>query len=354
MTIDWLACARQAIESWSIDVKSIRFINHSENVTFQVTDESDNKYVLRIHRPEYHTLKELESEQAWTESLLDAGVDVPVPIKTAKGHRFGSVPVGDHRRNVGMLKWVDGTSLRDLGKTKADSNQIEYAYRRVGRILAALHDQVASWQPPLWFTRHSLDADGLMGESPFWGRFWEAGDLDISHRKHLSNMRKQLHELLVQLPKNHDCYSLIHSDLHTGNIIRHGDDLHIIDFDDAGFGWHAYDFAVVLSDAPTNEDGSDSIAKVALFQGYEEIRPIQSWVKKLVPLFSVIRTFASIGWADARPELNRDKHLKHRLYEFGSKDFDAVVQRAQGVISRIQANDKTRHNAQSVVHTLSV
>ena len=39
--------------------------------------------------------------------------------------------------------------------------------------MAAMHNQASAWQPPAGFKRHALDADGLMGEAPFWGPFWE-------------------------------------------------------------------------------------------------------------------------------------------------------------------------------------
>ena len=31
----------------------------------------------------------------------------------------------------------------------------------------------AAWTPPAGFRRHRLDADGLMGPTPFWGPFWD-------------------------------------------------------------------------------------------------------------------------------------------------------------------------------------
>ena len=42
-------------------------------------------------------------------------------------------------------------------------------------------------------------------------------------------------------------YSVIHADMHPGNIVVDGDRLTVIDFDDAGFGWHQYDIATALT-----------------------------------------------------------------------------------------------------------
>lgn len=350
MAVDWLACAHQAIQNWSITPRSIQFVNHSENVTFQVIDEHEKKFVLRIHRPEYHNLQELQSEQAWTEALLTAGLDVPVPVRTLDGSRFAQVQVGDHTRNVGILKWVDGSSLRDLSHTSNDVGRVDEIYYSVGKLLAVLHEQASAWLPPSWFVRHAFDADGLMGDQPFWGRFWDASSLNAEQRQHLSQVRIRLHRLLSKLPKDASSYSLIHADLHTGNIIKHGNNLHIIDFDDAGFGWHAYDFAVVLSDTPAVESDYRGNAQEALFRGYEELRPILPWVKSLVPLFRIIRSLASIGWTEARPELNRPSGVGQHLYELAAASLDEVIKHSETTIARIVDENKTRHNAQSLKH----
>ena len=58
---------------------------------------------------------------------------------------------------------------------------------------------------------------------------------------------------------------MIHADLHPGNVVISGDRLHVIDFDDAGFGWHAYDLAVALKDY--QNDPQFDAYQTALIQG---------------------------------------------------------------------------------------
>ena len=98
-----------------------------------------------------------------------------------------------------------------------------------------------------------------------------------------------------------EVYSLIHADFHPNNVIVNGERLHVIDFDDAGFGWHAYDFAVALyhyQDAPNHPAIRD-----ALLDGYRQVRPLADDTVAMIPLFLLIRSLASIGWTAARPEL---------------------------------------------------
>jgi len=42
------------------------------------------------------------------------------------------------------------------------------------------------------------------------------------------------------------------ADLPPGNLLVHKDQLAVIDFDDAGFGWHHYDLAVALVHSQTD------------------------------------------------------------------------------------------------------
>ena len=62
----WLAVAREAIDQWDLDVENIEEVSHSENVVFRMQGRSGGVFVLRMHRPGYHSYEELVSEQTWT------------------------------------------------------------------------------------------------------------------------------------------------------------------------------------------------------------------------------------------------------------------------------------------------
>ena len=56
-------------------------VSVSENATFRVTDRRDGvAYVLRLHRPWYHTHDELIAERIWIRALGAAGIAVPTPL----------------------------------------------------------------------------------------------------------------------------------------------------------------------------------------------------------------------------------------------------------------------------------
>jgi Ser/Thr protein kinase RdoA (MazF antagonist) len=54
--------ALKVLKSFPVDAESVELIAHSENVTFRVSARGGNTdYVLRLHRPGYNSIEELDS-----------------------------------------------------------------------------------------------------------------------------------------------------------------------------------------------------------------------------------------------------------------------------------------------------
>jgi hypothetical protein len=95
--------------------------------------------------------------------------------------------------------------------------------------------------------------------------------------------RDRLHAALTRLVRVPSVYSLIHADMHPGNVLVDADRLTVIDFDDAAWGWHAYDIAVALVH---QQDGPNFAAlERAYIKGYRSVRPISDRTLELLPMF---------------------------------------------------------------------
>ena len=300
--------ADHALPEWNLATAKLELFSRSENVVFRVDAEDGSAYALRVHRPGYHNLAELEAETMWTAALNEAGIGSPVAQQTHSGKHYAvvAVPDTDEVRHVGLIPWFEGVALDKKIDTATDAADRDSQFEKLGCLMAVMHNQAVTWKPPPGFTRHSLDADGFMGEAPFWGRFWDIPQLTPEQREILLEARDRIYEQLSEYGKDSCTYSMIHADLRSANILVLGDSVHVIDFDDAGFGWHQYDMAVALSDYVMNED-YESI-KEALIAGYRAQRDISDEDLALIPLFILIRALASLGWLNDRPEVE--------LYEF--------------------------------------
>ena len=325
---------KPALEHWNLVAREIKLASLSENIVYKVLGEEDQYYALRVHRPGYHTLDKLNSEQHWTKALQDEGISVPTAYQTNEGNYFIEVDCGDSNRQVGLIGWIDGVLLGD--KLDAASNRDKTADKAVykqmlferihelGQLCAMMHNQASGWQPPESFVRHHLNVDGFVGTSPFWDRFWEVPYLTSQQRHIMLEAREKIREVLTSYGEKPDTYSLIHADLHPYNILLSENDLFVIDFDDAGFGWHQYDLAVAIYNF-RHLDDFESLSDT-LIDGYRQHRKISDEDLTLLPFFLVVRAVAHIGWANARPELwpaPRMKPLIETACQFATEFFSS-------------------------------
>ena len=299
-----LAAATAAWREWDPSPAHIELASLSENVVYRVDSEAGDSFVLRIHRLGYHDRAELVSEQLWTAALNAAGIGAPSVVSSLDGRPCVPVCVGSNgeERQVVVSPWVEGEILWDLVEA-ADGDQLERFFADLGGIAAQIHNQAVTWRPPQHFRRHSFNVDGLLGESPFWGRFWEVPALEEKERHLISTARERLVEIFSNYGQDPQTYSMIHGDLHAHNILKTPEGLHVIDFDDAGFGWHQYELAVAIFDYQSKPQFQ--AIRDALVAGYRSLRPLSDEALELLPAFLLMRSLALLGWIDGRPELDR-------------------------------------------------
>jgi len=298
------AVAERALEQWGLGAARLELISRSENVVFRVDNDRGDTFVLRVHRPGYHTLTELNSEQAWNAALRSAGISVPHLRRTRAGEYYAvvDVPGMAESRHVSVVDWFEGVTMYELIQSESDDQLQATHFEQLGHLMARMHNVTERWTPPAWFERHALDADGLMGAAPFWGPFWESSMFTQDQRRILLDARTAFHAKLSALRKDSKSYGMIHADLISANVLINGDELHAIDFDDAGFGWFIFDLAVTLTDY-VNGPRHDAF-RDALVAGYRTERNLEDEWLELLPMLCAVRALSIMGWAHERPEVD--------------------------------------------------
>ncbi|MGO4833282.1 phosphotransferase, partial [Rhizobiaceae sp. 2RAB30] len=180
--------------------------------------------------------------------------------------------------------------------------------------MADLHTLSDRWTPPTGFRRHAWDLDGLLGETPLWGRFWDCEGLPSAQRRALSALRHRLRPRLQALAETGLDYGLIHADLVRENIFVKGDEVAFIDFDDAGFGWRMFDLATALS--KNLKEPAYDVVQASLVVGYRRRRTLPDGDLATLPLFLVLRSLTYIGWMAQRPEV---PHAESRMQRFADE-----------------------------------
>jgi len=293
--------AEQALPRWDLEVAKLAPIKVRENAVFRLDLVGGGRAVLRVHRQGYHSDRELESELAWLRSLEAAGLRVPRAIRSRHERDFEVVAdsSGGGARQIDVFEWIEGRQLGSI-ESGIEGGEADVAsqYEKIGAIAARLHNHSAAWRPPQGFRRHSWDAAGLVGEQPFWGRFWELEALTDRERSLLMHARASIAEGLRAYGAQSDRYGLIHADLVPENCLVDGDRICVIDFDDAGFGWHLFELATSLYFI--SADRIYGAAREALIRGYRTERALSDETLGRLPLFLAARGTTYLGWVHTR------------------------------------------------------
>ena len=311
-TLAMTALAEAALNHWDLAGSELALIKYRENAVFKVLTAEGERYALRIHRHAYHSNPELLSELQWIAALDAAGIDVPAVIPTSSGELFALVGVENvpEIRQVDVFAWVDGDQLGSVEAGLGNAGSVAETYRTIGQLAARLHNHGDHWTPPAQFTRHAWDVTGLVGEQPFWGRFWELDSLSSDERALLLRARERVAADLSAYaanPENASLYGMIHADFVAENLMVDGSTVRLIDFDDAGYGWHLFELATALYFEMEEEHYAE--ASAALVAGYREHRPLSDEQLARLPLFFLARSFTYLGWIHTRSETQTAKEL---------------------------------------------
>ena len=276
-----------ALRLWGLESARWHRFAHRENTIYRVEAGTDC-FALRLHRPSYRTDAQLKSELDWMAGIADA-VSVPAPLPSAHGeflHRVEGV-------QVDVLHWLDGGMLvNQMAEPGTDRAGL---FHRLGAAAARLHLASDAWSPPQDFDRPDWNAEGLAGEAPVWGRFWENPWLPESTRTLFEAFREVASTHLGQVSLDH---GLIHADLLGENVLVDGADLRFIDFDDGGFGYRLFELATALV---RQLDAPDYPAlRSAIFDGYQSVRPLDT---SAFDLILALRATTYVGWIADRPDL---------------------------------------------------
>jgi len=286
---------------WPLEPASIRPIKVRENAVYAVDLEDGRKVVLRVHRCGYHSDAALQSERVWMQALADHGIEVPQHILSTGGASFESLQIEgfEGTRQVDLFHWISGQQLGSVeGGVDTRAGSVDTIYREVGRLAARVHNHSAVWAVPSGFERHAWDAAGLVGENPLWGRFWELEALTTAQRDFFTRLRQRLFRELSEFGTSADRYGLIHADLVPENILVDGPHLQVIDFDDAGFGWHLFELATSLYFI--RREAVYTEARDALIDGYRQVRPLSEAHRARLPMFLAARGTTYLGWVHTR------------------------------------------------------
>lgn len=304
---------KQILKTYGADERwDCRLLHCSENVTFAVTmpetakdgekseyaDSANNrveqlsgseKYVLRVSRPGYHSLPELEAEMEWIQKISeDTSLILASPLVNEEGKRIVRVCT-DGQIFYGVLRQM--LSGEHPGSTGV---QTEEEFEQAGEIAARLHEQVISWNGSMDLNRPVWDYESMLGSKGLFGDWRACQELIEKEQRLLEQVCCMIRKRLEHYPTDREHFGLIHADLRAANFLTEHGQMKILDFDDCGYGWFLYDLAASVSFLECEPQLGDWIR--AWIRGYEKIRLFGSWEYQEIDTFVMIRRIQLLAW----------------------------------------------------------
>ena len=299
--------AREVLQHYPISVKSLSFINHGENATFRVDAKNGKRFLLRIHRGDYHSDRAILEEINWLQRLEKRKVRVPRPLLSKRNQwiEHCETPEVGRPRQCVVFEWIDGYFLE---KSIRPRHMFE-----LGKLIATLQQSV-----PLSRSTNRIywDANGLVGAKPKFGSISKLLGVTSKNQRIINQARglvfKKLHAFETKFPER---MGTIHADLHFGNIVQTKEGLCAIDFDDSGFGFRVYDLVVPLLSAQRSFGPKRvkefEVARSALIEGYSSIATFDQHDKDMLKHLTAARKITMLGWLHSRSDNPRlAKHLQ--------------------------------------------
>lgn len=271
----------------------------SENATYMVKykDSDEPAGVLRVSRPGYHTLSELESEMKWLRQINDyTPLIVANPINGSDG------------KPVQLIKGEDGNVYYCVicdylpGSEPDESNpeKIVRDFEMLGETTAYLHRQASIWNGTKTIDRMEWTYDNIIGDTAAWGRWQDFEGMTPEAEEFLEEACKIIKRRLARYGRNPNNWGLIHADLRLANILVENDTIKVIDFDDCGMGWYLQDLASSVSFIEHKEIVPDLIN--AWLRGYKKIMPFTDTDFEEIDTFILMRRLQLMAWLASHKE----------------------------------------------------
>jgi Ser/Thr protein kinase RdoA (MazF antagonist) len=287
--------AEVALRQYGLSDIRLRLVGDVHNLVFRVTARPDGNshtetFALRLHATDRHSAATIESEMTWLEAICrDTLLIVPQPVRNGAGQLLTMPVIDDYAtpRIYTLFHWVDG---RIVGNRPSED-----LLRKVGQLMARLHDHGRAFVPPPGFHRPRWDGDSITGRHGVLTESWHR--LPKNARHVFSKVCEQFYPVAQAIGTSASSFGLIHGALHGASALSQGKTVAAIDFDDCCYGYYLYDIAAMLDFLESRPNYRE--LREAFLAGYCDVGPLTIQHAAHLNLFLAAR-WVMIGLSLAR------------------------------------------------------
>ena len=249
-------------DDFGIEARRVSLLaSHSFDTLFRADLTAGKPIAVRVGEVRIHTDGVEEVEAAWLDAL-HADTEIQVPRLLADRHGQ-HVAAGHHAdvpgpRYCSAMTWVPGRTVRECFD-HATSQQM-------GALLANIHEQAASYQPP--DAPAGMHADRVV----YFANTSRLGEYESAYRsmfvEAVDEVQRHLDALWAAPPHRPH---LLHGDFGPQNVMRWTTQLTPIDFQDLQFGFNVQDVGITVADL-RRQYADESLVEIFV-KGYRSVRP---------------------------------------------------------------------------------
>lgn len=267
----------EARQRYGIAADKITLLDSFESFMFAFQKDG-REFILRLGHSRRRSPELIHAEVDWINYLAAGGAGVARAVLSANEELVEAIAddQGGHFLATAFVKAPGGPPQKTLWH--------ERLFGPYGRLLGRIHRLSKQYQP----------------SNPAWRRpSWDDPTMQYAHLYLTAEQTAVLSQYqtvmthLRRLPQDQDSYGLIHQDAHGGNFfVDENYNITLFDFDDCVYGHFAYDLAMVIFYAVTNEP--DPIAAAAalwpsFLRGYRQENTLDpAWLAE-IPHFMKLR-----------------------------------------------------------------
>ncbi len=269
-------------------------INLSENHTFRIDMADGAKHIIRVHRPLYQSLAAIKSELLWLQALKnDTDLPLITPLAGVDGELVQQVALGNSKTSYAVrFAFEEGQ--------EGDNANLHDIFADLGRFAAICHSHVERWQMPASFFRPTWNLNTILDKNGLWGDWRKAPKVEAEILEILEKAEVKARFKLSKYGTEKHRFGLIHADMRFANVLVDNGKSRLIDFDDCGFGWFAYDFAASVSFFEHSEIVPE--LKQIWLKAYRGIRPFSYADEEIIDATIFLRRMALLAWVESHKE----------------------------------------------------
>ena len=255
---------------------NLEFVRKMENIVYRASKDGATVY-LRFTSPLRREKSAILAELDWILFLSSQGLPVVKIVRDESGALCQTIANGDSQFEACVFAKVDGVHP---SKEHARSGDFLYS---LGALIAAMHLKTELYKPVVPVLREAWNQER--------GFRHARRALVRTTNTFMKTKFLEAHQWLLSLKQSRENYGLIHSDLISHNLfIDDAQIIHVIDFDDSCYHWHAFDLAIViyhlaLDDGREFSSTEENNWLEHLLRGYRSVRPLDENDAKNIPKF---------------------------------------------------------------------